>query len=1401
VDGRPVAVEVERSLVRVKLPVMLLAVVLVASPLLPFLDLSSSASADSLPLWARVFHLHEGDVQDTGSYDWMNSSGPYNPTYSDYDSDGLWGITIRKWNPSEHWRHSWVLSPSVNSPVNILGDLSLYVFAKSRNNVSGTQITATFADMAPGELGDIDAWDVIDIVTVPLEGPVYSDFKLYNITASGVDYTLAEGHSLTVTLQRGDSFNDYLQIMFDQTTFDSYLVLRTDTFIGADSAWTETSEGVAKSLFSDTEDIVVRANVSNPFGSYDIYGAEVSVSYSGNGTPVLSPTMMVLMQTDPLANSSWALFSLTLPDLPGDDYVAMVYASDAQGSPTWLSFVFTVVSVDHFSVSAPDRVTAGEAFGMTVEALDDSDAVIPTWVGSVTIAAFLSDLVTPASGTLSVTTVEFTDVSAGSITIPDQTYDFAEEVIYIRAECCPHEGWALPITVASGPVFSLTVDPEGPLSIQAGDSRSFTVVAEDALGNVNTTWAPSWSVTGGIGAVTGSGTTITFTALASGTGYLQCYDPSTEIEASVEITVAAGLLASIEISPAGPLDLQEGETVPLTAAGYDELGNEVTLAGVVWSTNTSGQLIGLGSSATYRAGYIPEEGVIAVSSGGKTDQVTVTVTPPLGGPSLGTIPIQIQPEDSSWTLSLSTYWHHVNGSAVLSWFVEGVNTSLYVILHDTSSAENVKFLTQPNAYGVDVFRLWVRDVDGFMTYQDVTVSIQSVNDRPRFVNTPPTELYVKFDTPYTFDFSYYVSDVDTPKNALLMVSSAPDNIYFDRLLGTFMFPERDDVGSYFEIVKLTVSDAASEASITDANSDSLNLVVRVTDDTPPSLSSSLPDITLFEGEMDIWAFDLDDYFFDLDDDFLVFTYGFHDIEIFIDNETHEVLISAPTEWSGTTEGTFTAVDPVGALKTDTVTVTVIAVNDRPCIDVIGTLHVRYDSPLVFDVGAYISDPDHTLGELTVTFDSPYVSYASGSMTLLFPGNLSGPSFVDPYTVNVTVSVEDPLGDGATRAFYVYVSDNYPPVVSSPVPFYDFVTFPEDEYLNNSIQLDLLFLDEDDSELDYFYSGNTDIFVAIYYPGGVVNLTASTNWSGTEVITFMAFDSSGAWASWRLTVIVTPVNDPPVIRQIPDFIVAGGPRNSQYDISQYFLDSETSFSELIIVTEPSTNVAVVGKFLYVSLMNGVDRLTITIYAIDSDGAESNVVTFTVGVEKTFAEKILWPYSAPLFILAAAVGAFFVYRLIPKEFALEDLFLIHNDGRLITHLTNKESTNIDKDVVSAMFTAVQEFVKDSFQAGEMGLKKLEIGDSNVMIEKGVSVYIALIYSGRPPKEVFERLTMLLRDTEERFRGRIERWNGTKKALVGVDDMVKAFMDGKYRPGEWQPEEVMGEEEWVDILSKES
>ncbi len=1379
---------------------VLLAALVLSSPLMPQ-PLTLSVDADSLPSWNKVFHLHDGEVLSTSYYDWLNSSDPYNPPYTDYDSDGLMGITIKKWNPSERWRQFFVLDPEVNRDVHLYGDLSAVIHARSRDNQSGV-MRMVFSDAALGDIADPGSWATIGFVDVSLTGPVYSEFKSYNGTMSGVDYTLAADHTLVLTLQRGDSVNDGLIVMYDQDIYDSYVVVGTEDFVSVDEVHTGSYQS-PDSYFSDGDVVTVFANVSDPFGSYDIVGATVEVAYSGNMTVVVPTTDMAVYGTDGSALPSWIVFDYDLPLLGNGTYTATVMAYDPQGSPTWLTSEFYVVAVDHFQVDAPSSIVAGQPFSMTVTALDGSDEVLTGWAGIVSLSGFKDDMVSPADGSLAVDSLASEDWTDGQAVIPSQTYDFAEEIIAIRAASMFAYGWSDLIDVRAGPVETITVSPSGPLTLTAGAVQSFTAVGTDALGLVNTSWTPEWSVDGGIGAVEPDGFSSVLTVTGMGTGTLTCSDPQTGASSVVDITVDAGVLASITMDPAGPLTIREGVSQVFTATGLDSLGNEVPIPGAIWTTDTSGYIVGAGPAATYTAGYIPEEGTVEVAVGSVRATADIEVVNALNGPWLNTIPTQIAAEDTNWDLSLAVYWHHTNGTSILRWYVEGVDSSLYIITHDPDSQAIMHFITQPDAFGSDTFRLWVRDPDGFSTYQDISVSIQAVNDRPEFVNSPPTELYVKFDLLYTFDFTYYVDDVDTDQEDLELGSDFPDNLLFDSLIASFLFPEVTPDTNYFEIVEVTVTDAESVSLADETNSDDISIVVYVTDDTPPDMVARLPDVELDEGET-IEAFDLDDYFYDIDGDYLVYTYGFHDITIAINETTHVVTIAALSEWSGSTEGTLTARDTTGAIKTDTIIVTVNAVNDAPTVAGMDeAFHIHYDTEAYIDASLYVDDPDDSIDVLSFAFDDTHVTYAGGLIGLLFPANLSGGEFTDPYIVDVQMTVTDPWdsSNDPPAYFQVIVSDDYAPVVVDPAPYYDLISFSEDTYLNGSLDLSLLFYDQDDGELQFRADGCSNICATIY-DSGIVNLTAAANWSGSEDIVFKATDPHGAWAAWRATVVVIPVNDAPTASQIPDSIVRGGPRNGQVSIIGYFEDAETLADMLTIVAAPSANVAVVGDNLFFNLPDGVDVMTVTVYAQDEEGLDSNVVTFRVGVSKTMAELIGYPYSLPLVLLAAAVAGYFVARMIPRPYTLENLFLIHNDGRLIAHVTKEENTIIDKDVVSAMFTAVQEFVKDSFQQGEVGLKKLEIGDKNVVIEKGQSAYIAMIYSGWPSKDVMEGLTMLLRDVEERFKGRIEKWNGTMKSLKGVEQMLQAYMTTAYKPGSWTVEEGegMAEEEWVDILEKQ-
>ena len=1405
--NRLIALSVTDNGILMRPLIVLFVLLLLASSFVPLSDVSTEpARAESLPSSTKVFHLHDGSVLQALQYDWMNATGPYNPLRNDYDGDVSEGITIRKNVPPQRWHH-WILEPGAGSDIVLVDELTANVWARSRDNESTSQITAIFFDIVAGQFTSPDSGTEIGRVTIPMTGPVYSQFQLYTLSVPIVSYTLPVGHFLTLTLQRGDSLNDGLIVHFDKSDYDSTVVIQTTTSVSMDVAWTEDEWGVARSVFSDQENPVVWANVSDPFGVWDpmvnqsFVSAKVSVSYSGNGSLYSGPTSTDLVMMGPAPIPYWNLSKISLPTLPAGLFTVNVSAWDSQGSPSWLNLSLTIVAVDHFGVSTPTHIQAGRMFPMSVTALDSSDLIIENWVGTVSLVAYEQDMVTVARS-LSNSSIFFDFNDTGQVNITNQNYTRAEETIFIRASAGPHIGWSESIIVTAGPVVNISIDPDEPDPIvrASGSTLLFTVEGRDANNNVNTTWTANWSLDPQLGTIVPNGYSAAFTAGLVGDLNVVCKNDFTSASDSVAVRVDPGALASLVItSPASPFKINEAQSAPITAVGYDASNNAFDITGLTtWSTNTSGMIIGSGGAATYTAGFIPESGIISVRVGTVVATLDVTVQNHPDGPWMSQILVQTRSEDSgSWNLSLTGYWHDVNGTGTLTWWVEGVDSSLYLLSHDPSANSILQFYTQADQYGTDEFLLWVVDNTGYRTYQNVVVEIQAINDKPAFVNSPPAELYVKFDTPYSFDYSYYVWDVDDPKNELVLSSSLSEYIFFDRLMGTFIFPTRNGDEPYFEFVTLTLSDTADSAE--------LKIVVRVTSDNPPDLSQDLPDVEILEGAVDHTAFDLDDYFYDIDSSYLVYTSGFQHLVVDINEITHLVNMSAPEEWSGLTTGTFMATDPVGALKVDTINVTITAVNDAPVVTNPGTIHVRYDTTYSLYLSQYVFDPDNSLDTLSYTFNDTHVIHNSTFMgthllELNFPATPSGPGvFTEPYTAYVRMTVSDLEPLSTICDFRVRVSDDNPPEIIVPNPDQLYYSFQEDTYLNGTIRLYEIFSDPDDSSLTFLVStgGNLNSMV---YSDGVVNLTAKVNWSGSEQVSIKAVDSHGAWASVKIYVTVTEVNDAPVIYQIDNIINKGRPRSLHTPITMYFYDSDDLYSNLTIDASPSENVAVVGEYIYLTLPDGVDIITVTLVANDGD-ADSNQVTFKFGVKKTVAELIGYPYSFPLVLVLAGVAGYFLAMRLPRPHALENLFLIHNDGRLVAHVTKEENTNLDKDVVSAMFTAVQEFVRDSFQQGEIGLKKLEIGDKNVVIEKGGFAYLALIYSGWPPKETFETMTMLLKDIEERFKGKLEKWNGTGKAVRGIDKMLQEFMSDEYRPGEWQEDEGLAEKEWVEILDKEA
>ena len=125
-------------------------------------------------------------------------------------------------------------------------------------------------------------------------------------------------------------------------------------------------------------------------------------------------------------------------------------------------------------------------------------------------------------------------------------------------------------------------------------------------------------------------------------------------------------------------------------------------------------------------------------------------------------------------------------------------------------------------------------------------------------------------------------------------------------------------------------------------------------------------------------------------------------------------------------------------------------------------------------------------------------------------------------------------------------------------------------------------------------------------------------------------------------------------------------------------------------------------------------------------------------------------------------------------IEEVFLVSRDGILICHLSRSITVPHDEDVLGAMLTAVQNFVKDAFQYGRnQELRTLELGDFSILFERGEHVCLAIAIAGQESEKLrFHPVLILLIPT---FSGSLfspQRMDQRRYLDIQVDFANKAI-----------------------------
>lgn len=132
-----------------------------------------------------------------------------------------------------------------------------------------------------------------------------------------------------------------------------------------------------------------------------------------------------------------------------------------------------------------------------------------------------------------------------------------------------------------------------------------------------------------------------------------------------------------------------------------------------------------------------------------------------------------------------------------------------------------------------------------------------------------------------------------------------------------------------------------------------------------------------------------------------------------------------------------------------------------------------------------------------------------------------------------------------------------------------------------------------------------------------------------------------------------------------------------------------------------------------------------------------------------------------------------------YRVEQVFLIHkHSGLMLQHIVAASCTAQDPSLVSAMLTAIQDFVRDSFNVPKQeGLHTLQFGELTIWIEEGPSCVLAGIIRGNAPEE----LRFVFQNTIEKIHLKLGKeisdFSGDTEPFVASKPYLKACLESHY------------------------
>lgn len=145
-----------------------------------------------------------------------------------------------------------------------------------------------------------------------------------------------------------------------------------------------------------------------------------------------------------------------------------------------------------------------------------------------------------------------------------------------------------------------------------------------------------------------------------------------------------------------------------------------------------------------------------------------------------------------------------------------------------------------------------------------------------------------------------------------------------------------------------------------------------------------------------------------------------------------------------------------------------------------------------------------------------------------------------------------------------------------------------------------------------------------------------------------------------------------------------------------------------------------------------------------------------------------------IQASRAGIPFGEFLMQKTllYRVEQAYLISRENGLLMSHVHHEASNIkDSDAVSAMFTAIQDFVKESFSPDRTGrLESADMGEFTLWAVHGPHALLVCVIRGVPPRDLRGDLSAVLERIHFRYGDAVRAYKGDTASVDGVEEELE-------------------------------